>query len=55
VAGALDDTDRGRAAALHIRLEPLTLQQVVVHTAGVSPASEPSDTRERTSSWTGTF
>jgi ABC-2 type transport system ATP-binding protein len=55
VAGALDDTDRARAAALHLRLEPLTLQQVVVHTAGVSPASEPSDTRERTSTWTGTF
>jgi ABC-2 type transport system ATP-binding protein len=55
VAGVLDDTDRARAAALRLRLEPLTLQQVVVHTAGVSPASEPRDTRERASSWTGTF
>jgi ABC-2 type transport system ATP-binding protein len=55
VAGALDDTDRARAAALRLRLEPLTLQQVVVHAASDSPASQPSDTRERTSAWTGTF
>jgi ABC-2 type transport system ATP-binding protein len=55
VAGALDDTDRARAAALRLRLEPLTLQQVVVHTAGVSPASQPRGTGERTSAWTGTF
>jgi ABC-2 type transport system ATP-binding protein len=55
LAGPLDDTDRARAAALHLRLAPLTLQQVVVHTAGTSPASQPSDTRERTRAWTGTF
>jgi ABC-2 type transport system ATP-binding protein len=30
VAGALDDTDRARAAALRLHLEPLTMQQVVV-------------------------
>ena len=34
VAGALDEADRARAAALHLHLEPLTLQQVVVHAAG---------------------
>ena len=34
VAGTLDETDRARAAALHLRLEPLTLQQLVVHAAG---------------------
>ncbi len=33
VVGALDDTDRARARALHLSLEPLTLQQVVVHAA----------------------
>ena len=45
VAGALDDTDRARARALRLHLEPLTLQQVVVHAA-----SKPEkDTRERTS------
>jgi ABC-2 type transport system ATP-binding protein len=30
VAGALNDSDRARAAALHLHLEPLTMQQVVV-------------------------
>jgi len=45
VAGALDETDRARAAALHLHLEPLTLQQLVVRTAG-PPASSP---QERTS------
>jgi ABC-2 type transport system ATP-binding protein len=45
VAGALDDTDRARAAALHLHLEPLTLQQVVVRTATTSVASP----QERTS------
>jgi ABC-2 type transport system ATP-binding protein len=45
VAGALDDTDRARARALRLHLEPLTLQQAVVHAA-----SKPEkDTRERTS------
>jgi ABC-2 type transport system ATP-binding protein len=34
VAGVLDETDQARAAALHLRLEPLTLQQVVVRAAG---------------------
>jgi ABC-2 type transport system ATP-binding protein len=45
VAGALDETDRARAAALHLRLEPLTLQQVVVRAAG-TPVAVP---QERTS------
>jgi ABC-2 type transport system ATP-binding protein len=48
VAGALDDTDRARARSLRLRLEPLTLQQVVVHAAGTSVAGAP-DARERTS------
>jgi ABC-2 type transport system ATP-binding protein len=48
VAGALGETDRARAAALHLRLEPLTLQQVVVHAAG-APAADITNTRERTS------
>ena len=39
VAGALDETDRARAAALHLRLEPLTLQQVVVRAASTPVAS----------------
>ena len=39
VAGALDETDRARAAALHLRLEPLTLQQLVVRAAGTPVAS----------------
>jgi ABC-2 type transport system ATP-binding protein len=45
VAGALDDTDRARARALRLHLEPLTLQQVVVHAA----SKLEKDTRERTS------
>jgi ABC-2 type transport system ATP-binding protein len=45
VAGALDDTDRARARSLRLNLEPLTLQQVVMHAAG---APTP-DARERTS------
>jgi ABC-2 type transport system ATP-binding protein len=45
VAGALDETDRARAATLHLHLEPLTLQQLVVHVAG-APAISP---QERTS------
>ena len=36
VVGALDDADRTRARALHLDLELLTLQQVVVHAAGRS-------------------
>ncbi|MFZ0186443.1 MAG: ABC transporter ATP-binding protein [Streptosporangiaceae bacterium] len=46
VAGTLDETDRARAAALHLHLEPLTLQQVVVQVTG-APAASP---QERTSS-----
>jgi ABC-2 type transport system ATP-binding protein len=34
VAGLLDEADRARARALRLSLEPLTLQQVVVHAAG---------------------
>jgi ABC-2 type transport system ATP-binding protein len=34
VAGTLNETDRARAAALHLRLEPLSLQELVVHAAG---------------------
>jgi ABC-2 type transport system ATP-binding protein len=50
VAGALDETDRARAAALHLHLEPLTLQQLVVRTAGTAAASPPEKTSaERTS------
>jgi ABC-2 type transport system ATP-binding protein len=48
VAGALDDTDRARARSLRLHLEPLTLQQVVVHAAGTPPAGPPH-ARERTS------
>jgi ABC-2 type transport system ATP-binding protein len=45
VAGVLDDTDQARARALRLTLEPLTLQQIVVQTAG-----QPSrQARERTS------
>jgi ABC-2 type transport system ATP-binding protein len=45
VAGTLDETDRARAAALHLSLEPLTLQQVVVQAAGAPADSQ----QERTS------
>jgi ABC-2 type transport system ATP-binding protein len=45
MAGVLDDTDRARARALRLRLEPLTLQQAVVHAARIPE----TDTRERTS------
>jgi ABC-2 type transport system ATP-binding protein len=45
VAGELADADRTRAAALHLHLEPLTLQQLVVNTAG-TPVPSP---HERTS------
>jgi ABC-2 type transport system ATP-binding protein len=48
VAGALDDTDHARARSLRLHLEPLTLQQVVVHAAG-QPAADTPDTRERAS------
>jgi ABC-2 type transport system ATP-binding protein len=50
VAGALDDTDQARARALRLHLEPLSLQQVVVHAASAAPASRPgTPARERTS------
>ena len=45
VAGALDEADRARARALRLHLEPLTLQQVVVHAAG----QRETPARERTS------
>jgi ABC-2 type transport system ATP-binding protein len=45
VAGTLNETDRARAAALHLRLEPLTLQEMVVQVAGARAASQ----QERTS------
>jgi ABC-2 type transport system ATP-binding protein len=40
VAGPLDDTDRARAATLRLHLEPLTMQQVVVHAAQKTIAKE---------------
>jgi ABC-2 type transport system ATP-binding protein len=50
VAGALDETDRARAAALHLHLEPLTLQQLVIRAAGTAAASPPEQTTaQRTS------
>jgi len=50
VAAALDETDRARAAALHLHLEPLTLQQLVVRAAGTAAASPPEQTTaQRTS------
>jgi ABC-2 type transport system ATP-binding protein len=39
VAGVLDEADRARARALRLSLEPLTLQQVVVHVAGAQVAT----------------
>jgi hypothetical protein len=44
VAGPLDETDRARAAALRLHLEPLTLQQLVVHVAGAPVAVLPERT-----------
>ncbi len=45
MAGPLDETDLVRARALRLHLEPLTLQQVVVHAAG----NPENYARERTS------
>jgi ABC-2 type transport system ATP-binding protein len=45
MVGQLNETDRVRADSLRLNLEPLTLQQLVVHAAG-QPAT---DTLERTS------
>jgi ABC-2 type transport system ATP-binding protein len=50
VAGALNDTDRARARALRLHLEPLTIQQFMVHAAGTPAAGQPeTHARERTS------
>ncbi len=50
VAGPLTDSARARAATLHLHLEPLTLQQVVIHSVGAATASRPgTHTQERTS------
>ena len=42
VAGALDDKDRARARALNLRLDPLSLQQMVVY-AGNRATEEPKE------------
>ena len=34
VAGKLDEDDRARASALHLILEPLSLQELIIHAAG---------------------
>jgi ABC-2 type transport system ATP-binding protein len=58
LAGALDDADRARARSLRLSLEPLTLQQVVIHaadgplaesTATGSTGTDNTGARERTS------
>jgi ABC-2 type transport system ATP-binding protein len=38
VAGTLDEDDRARAQKLHLSLEPLSLQQLIVHAAGEATA-----------------
>ena len=48
VAGALDETDRARAAALHLHLEPLTLQQLVIRAAGTAAGTAAASPPERT-------
>ena len=50
VAGALDETDRARAAALHLHLEPLTLQEVVVQRRG-HPGGQPEGKDKRMNTW----
>jgi len=42
IAGPLDETDRARARALRLNLEPLTMQQIVINAAGQQgiPATE---------------
>ena len=45
VAGALDDGDWARARELHLGLEPLSLQQIMVHAAGQAT----DELKERTS------
>ena len=49
VAGPLADADAARAKALHLSLEPLSLQQVVVQAAGQSEAPAATTSTERTS------
>ena len=44
VAGPLEDIDRVRARTLRLHLEPLTLQEIVVHAAGRVEADGPSGT-----------
>jgi ABC-2 type transport system ATP-binding protein len=44
VAGTLDDRDRVRARELHLSLESLSLQQVMVHAAGQSDAKSQEKT-----------
>ena len=49
-AGVLEDTDRAWAAALRLHLEPLSLQQIVVHAAGATAVGQPGmSTPERAS------
>lgn len=36
VAGALDDSDWARARELHLNLEPLSLQELMIHTSDAS-------------------
>jgi ABC-2 type transport system ATP-binding protein len=45
VMGALDDADCALAGALHLHLEPLSLQQVVIQSAGSSPSPEQEGTQ----------
>jgi ABC-2 type transport system ATP-binding protein len=48
MVGPLDEDDRARARSLRLNLEPLTLQQLVVH-AAARPAPETVNEMERTS------
>lgn len=41
VADPLDAADRARASTLHLKLEPLSLQQLMVHTTGDESAEQP--------------
>jgi ABC-2 type transport system ATP-binding protein len=41
VADPLDAADRARASTLHLKLEPLSLQQLMVHTTGDEAAEQP--------------
>jgi ABC-2 type transport system ATP-binding protein len=46
---ALRDTDAGKARALHLHLEPLSLQQVVVRAAGTTESAAPGGSDGATS------